>query len=134
MKILITGSRSIEESEENLQVLFELIEQVGTPSLLLHGGARGVDRLAAILAAQNNWKEEVILPDYTRYHVKEAPLKRNTLLVEKAEAIIAFYAKERFRKGGTWDTVQKATKANKLVLEYKADGMLYWTRPALTLF
>jgi len=134
MKILITGSRNIAETEDQLLVLEQLIAEVGKPSLLLHGGAKGADSLAHQLIQKHNWEEQIILPDYEQYHRKQAPLKRNTLLVQQAEVVIALYGKDRFRKGGTWDTVQKAIKARKLVLEYKSDGTIYWTRPTLTLF
>ena len=135
MKLLITGSRNFEDYE-GLKVAFEVLErELGkSPSLILHGGAKGADQLAEKYAKERGIKTIVIRPDYEQHPAKVAPLKRNSDLVNLADATLALYGKDRDRKGGTWDAVQKTLKANKPLLERMSDGKIVHTEPQLTLF
>lgn len=103
------------------------------PSEILHGGAHGADTVASMAARLYDYKETVILPNYERYG-KAAPLKRNTELVRKCDAVVAVYSEDRDRKGGTWDTVKKAIAAKKIVLERMSNGETRVTMPTLELF
>jgi len=135
MKVLITGSRIFEDYEE-LKVAFEALEiQVGqSATLILHGGAKGADQLAEKYAQERGIKTIVIRPDYEQHPVKVAPLKRNSDLVNLADITLALYGKDRDRKGGTWDAVQKTIKANKPLTERMSDGKIVHTKPQLSLF
>ena len=134
MKLLITGSRAIVENEANFARLEKEI-QVRYPnvSMLLHGGARGADQLAARFARQYGLAVQVIRPDYQHYPEKLAPLMRNTELVALAGAVMAFYG-PRGRTGGTYDTVKKALARNLPVTELFADGTVRHTPAQLKLF
>lgn len=135
MKLLITGSRNFDDYE-GLKIAFEALEkELGeSASLILHGGAKGADQLAEQYANERGMKTIVIRPDYEQHPAKVAPLKRNSDLVNLADATLALYGKDRDRKGGTWDAVQKTIKANKPLLERMSDGKIVHTEPQLTLF
>ena len=114
MKILISGSRKL--NDNNTYTQLEKVLDKMTPTTILHGGAKGVDSLAARYAELKNLPQTVIKPDYAKGG-KHAPLMRNTELVKLADKVVCVYAADRIRKGGTGDTYRKATKAGKLAAE-----------------
>ena len=90
MKTAIIGSRNLEVEIENY-----LPSNI---SLIVSGGARGIDTLAERYADKNGIPKQIFLPDYERYG-KIAPLVRNRLIVDNSDSIIAF-----------WDGVSRGTK------------------------
>jgi hypothetical protein len=91
----------------------------------VHGNnARGDRDLVAFLqdhADANGWTVEAIDPDYGHYPPHVAPLERNSVLVERADALVAIW-KPPFpgaqKKGGTFDTICKgAAKGIPVVVE-----------------
>lgn len=134
MKLLITGSRRIEENDCNHERLAaEIRQRYPQATLLLHGGARGADQLAGRYAAEQSIPVQVIRPDYQQHPEKLAPLMRNTQLVQRADAVIAFYGPNG-KTGGTLDTVKKALARNLPVTEMMVDGTVSHTPPVLRLF
>ncbi|MEM6359971.1 MAG: SLOG family protein [Bacteroidota bacterium] len=116
MKLMITGSRKA-TGPEHKAALKAAIEKHGKgATLILHGGAKGADTLAEELAQEMGLPTEVIKPDYQNHHYKAAPLKRNTLLVAKADKVIAYYIGTK--RGGTLDAATKAADQDKLQAEY----------------
>lgn len=57
---------------------------------IVSGGARGVDTCAREYAQRNNIALTEFLPDYDAYG-RSAPLKRNDLIVQAADLVIAFW-------------------------------------------
>jgi hypothetical protein len=114
MKILISGSRKLTDNKTYTQM--EKVLNTLTPTQILHGGAKGVDSLAARYADLKNLPQTVIKPDYSKGG-RHAPLMRNSELVKLADKVICIYAADRIRKGGTGDTYRKAMKAGKLAAE-----------------
>ena len=134
MELLITGSRDIVENEANFARLQDEIQsRYPNVSILLHGGARGADQLAARFARQYGLAVQVIRPDYRNYPEKLAPLLRNTELVELADAVVAFYG-PKGKTGGTWDTVKKALAKNIPVTELFPDGTVRHIPARMSLF
>ena len=90
MKLAIIGSRNlyVDNLEEYLP---EGITEI------VSGGARGIDSSAAAYARAHGIKLVEFLPDYGKYG-RSAPLKRNHLIVDYADAGIAF-----------WDGVSRGT-------------------------
>lgn len=81
-------------------------------TLVVSGGARGVDRAAeeAARSRPDLPTPLVFRPDYKRYGRYRAPHVRNALIVEHADYIVAFwYAKS----GGTESTLKLAAQAGK---------------------
>jgi len=93
MKVAIIGSRNLK-----VKINKYLPKDI---SLVVSGGARGIDTLAEEYADKNCIPKLIFLPDYKRYG-KIAPLVRNKLIVNNSDMVIAF-----------WDGVSRGTKFNR---------------------
>lgn len=83
MKVAVVGSRSITRLE------LENYLPDGTDEIV-SGGAKGVDTCARMYAISHGIKLTEFLPDYERYG-KAAPLRRNDLIVDYADEVLAFW-------------------------------------------
>ena len=83
MKVAIIGSRNIAEAE---------IDKYIPPdaSLIISGGAIGVDTLAERYADEKGIKKLILYPNYELYG-KSAPLIRDKLIVDHADLVIAIW-------------------------------------------
>ena len=105
MKILIAGSRSIDT--------FDLSPYVPkNTTLIISGGAKGIDTLAEEYANEHKISKLILLPQYNLYG-KAAPIKRNETMVDIADAVIIVWDGH---SRGTKQTMQYATKKNKNVV------------------
>lgn len=74
-------------------------------TIVVSGGANGVDKTAAKCARDRGLEVVEYLPDYERYASSKAPLERNTLIAADVDELHAWpVAAAR----GTWDTITKA--------------------------
>ena len=125
MKLLITGSRKLTYEQTEKMILAGLIKLAEKGysgiDLILHGGAEGGDKYADHWAKLHDLPTEPILPDYTKYPPKIAPLVRNTELVKRADLTLAMYAPKEWRQGGTGDAAKKTRQAGKAMVELMAD-------------
>lgn len=99
MKVAVIGSRSI----NNIDVGKRIPPDV---TLIISGGAIGVDTLAEEYADKKGIKKLIIYPDYELYG-KSAPLIRNKLIVDNADLVIAFWDGE---SSGTEYTISYAKR------------------------
>ncbi len=102
MKTAIVGSRNI---------IFENLEEFlphGTTEII-SGGAKGIDTCAEELGKRLGLKVTVIRPDYQRYG-RSAPLRRNNIIIEEADMILAVWDGE---SKGTKYVIDKCTKLGK---------------------
>jgi hypothetical protein len=90
MKIAVIGSR-------NLTVDLSEYVPEGTTAII-SGGAKGIDTCAANYAKENGLELIEFLPDYKKYG-RGAPLKRNDLIIDAADIVLAF-----------WDGKSRGTK------------------------
>ncbi len=105
MKVAIIGSRSLTDIDISKFIPKDTTE-------IISGGAHGIDTLAEKYADKNGIPKTIIKPDYKKYGRYVAPLKRNTVIVELADVVIAFWdGKSR----GTKFTVDLAKKSGKSV-------------------
>ena len=105
MNLLIVGSRSIQSFDLGAYVPKET-------TLIISGGAKGVDSLAEKYADQNHLSKRNLRPQYGRYG-KAAPLKRNEKMVELCDmALIIWDGCSR----GTKYTIDYADKMGKKVI------------------
>lgn len=105
MKILIAGSRSITDFD-----LTEYIPEEAT--LIISGGAKGIDALAEKYADDHKISKLILRPDYKKYG-KAAPLFRNKQMVELSDMVIVIWdGKSR----GTKYTIDYAKAKNKPVI------------------
>ena len=93
MKVAIIGSRNL-----NIEINLDI-----NPTLIISGGAKGIDQNAKEYAIKNNIQLIEYLPDYKKFG-KGAPLVRTKTIVENSDVVYAF-----------WDGVSKGTK---FVIEY----------------
>lgn len=91
MKVAIIGSRSITDAEIGRYVPPDA-------SLIISGGAVGVDSIAEKYADEKGIKKLILYPDYELYG-KSAPLIRDKLIVDHADLVIAI-----------WDGVSRGTE------------------------
>lgn len=111
MKIAIIGSRNV-----NLNTIHNFISHETETSIteIITGGAVGIDTLAMQYANENNIKLTVFKPEYEKYS-RSAPLKRNHLIVEASDIVIAIWdGKSR----GTKYTIDYAKKLHKKTIVY----------------
>lgn len=84
--VLVTGSRAWTDRDTIRQALFNA-EPIGT---VIHGGARGADRIADELAAELGYSVEIYPADWDRYG-KAAGHRRNAEMVAtKPDVVLAF--------------------------------------------
>ena len=91
MKVAIIGSRN--RAVPNLE---DYLPE-GTTEII-SGGAKGVDQSAREYALAHGIKLTEFLPEYAKYG-RAAPLKRNLLIIKRADLVLAF-----------WDGVSRGTK------------------------
>ena len=102
MKIAIIGSRTLE-----INYIDKFIPEGVT--VIISGGAKGIDTCAAEYAKRHGIKLKVFLPEYEKFK-KGAPLKRNLQIIDYADKVIAFWdGKSR----GTKFVIDNCRKQNK---------------------
>ena len=108
MKVGVVGSRS-----KTIQNLENYLPK--DTSEIVSGGAIGIDTCARIYAKGKGIKLVDFLPDYKKYG-RGAPLKRNNLIVEYADVVVAFW--DGISRGTKY-TINFAEKIRKKVIVYK---------------
>ena len=107
MRVAIVGSR-------NLMVDIAKYIPANTTEIV-SGGARGVDTLAERWADQNNIPKVIFKPDYKR-HGRASPIKRNVLIVEAADLVVAIWDGESRGTKFTIDYAKQVGKPVQIVL------------------
>jgi len=102
MKLAIIGSRVIENLNLN-----EYIKE--KPDVIISGGAKGIDTIAWKWALENSIEVIVHRPNYNK-HGKWAALRRNDIIIDEADKIIAFW---NGKSTGTKYVIERAKKLNK---------------------
>jgi predicted Rossmann fold nucleotide-binding protein DprA/Smf involved in DNA uptake len=92
------------------EAVVEQVMMLPEGSIVVTGGADGVDSVAAFQACQRGLKVIEYLPDYKKYGSKMAPLVRNILIIEGCDELIAFPASW---STGTWHGIQIAREKEK---------------------
>lgn len=83
MRVAVIGSRNLEVP--NLQ---DYLPEDTT--VIVSGGAKGVDTSARIFAQQHGIELLEFLPEYDKYG-RAAPLKRNITILKNADLVLAFW-------------------------------------------
>ncbi len=105
MKLLIAGSRSIKDFDLSPYIPKET-------TVIISGGAGGVDTLAEQYADINKMSKIIIRPQYNLYG-RAAPIKRNDEMVEMADSVLVIW--DGVSKGSK-HTIDYARKKNKNVI------------------
>lgn len=128
MILAIVGTRNLDSYKRfKGRLEFNFLEVPNYPALsppalsefteFVSGGAKGTDTHAVRLAEELGIPIKVFLPEYDKYG-KNAPLIRNTQIVDYADQVVAFIDDQ---SRGTWDIVNKAREAKKDVYLIKLD-------------
>lgn len=145
--VLITGSRSWSARGALETMLERALQQHGPELLLVHGGARGADRLAEDWCWRSNIQQQVFPAAWGEHHHEWCPgawckerdycvaagPRRNQQMVEYIEhlrsigrqvRVLAFKSTfdHTLRKGGTEDMVKRAIDARFPVYLYDGAG------------
>ena len=99
MKIGVVGARK----HPNIEIVTDFISMLHVDSIIVSGGANGVDIIAATSARKRGMRVIEHLPK--DFKVKEEYLARNQLIVDDSDILVAF---TEGSAGGTWDTIRKA--------------------------
>jgi predicted Rossmann fold nucleotide-binding protein DprA/Smf involved in DNA uptake len=103
--IAVVGSRSY----RNLAAVRAFVDMLSTDTVLVSGGARGVDKTAERHAASRGMRVVSIPPDF-KVHGRRAPLVRNEQIVERADWVVAFWDG---KSAGTLHTMSIARRMKK---------------------
>ena len=117
MRLLVCGGRHFEDRAMLWRVLDHLHEQHGF-RVVIHGMARGADRLADHWAMQNKIPTYRFHAAWTQQGLAAGPI-RNARMLEKGrpDLVVAFPG-----NSGTKDMVRKALAAKVEVKKVRADG------------
>ena len=110
MKIAIVGSRKF----KRLDAVREFVEKLPEGTVVVTGGAKGVDRVAEMAAAGCGLETVVFLPKWAKYG-KRAGFVRNERIVEMVDEVVAFWDGE---SKGTEHTIGLARESGKPVRVY----------------
>lgn len=113
MKIAIVGSRGF----DNYEYMQKILSWFNCKQIV-SGGARGADLLAKRYAVEQGLPLIEFLPNWNLYG-KSAGYKRNILIVEHCDELIAFWDKS---SKGTAHSIELAKKAGKPVHVFWPDG------------
>lgn len=86
MKIAIVGSRDYPD----LEAVRQYVQSLPLDTVVVSGGASGVDITAEKAAKARGMQTEVYYPDWKQYG-KSAGFLRNRLIIEAADKVVAFH-------------------------------------------
>ncbi len=114
-RLLVTGSRTIKDQKLVWTDLDRHYKNKQKPSLLVHGGAIGVDMLAGAWAKEHGIPVKVVPPDFkqwpvSKYHWK-AYTERDYAMVDMVDRVVAIWDGQ---SGGTKKTFVYAELKGKL--------------------
>ena len=109
MKVLVVGSRGIDDIDISRYIPEET-------SLIISGGAKGVDSLAEAFADANKISKLILRPDYSKYG-RAAPLKRNEIMVDIADLTVVIWNGTSRGSKYTIDYAKKKGKLVKVILQ-----------------
>jgi hypothetical protein len=107
VKLAIVGSRKF----MLLGKVWTYIRTLPKDTVVVTGGAKGVDRTAETAALALGLKVEVFLPDWEKFG-KGAGFARNAQIVNAADKLVAFWDGE---SKGTLNSIALAKQQNKLL-------------------
>jgi hypothetical protein len=114
MKLAVIGSR--EFNNYAMMVMFlDAYVACNSELIIVSGGARGADKLSERYAEEHGLETIIFLPDYDKYK-KAAPFIRNSDIINAADEVLSFWDGT---SNGTRDSMNKAAKLNKPVLEVR---------------
>lgn len=106
-RVAIVGSRDYADLER----VRAYVRALPLDTVIVSGGARGVDTAAEMAAKDRGMRVLIHLPDYGA-HGRSAPLVRNDAIIRDCHRLVAFWDG---RSRGTLDAARRARAAGKPV-------------------
>ena len=104
MKLIIAGSRDIENPlyiDSNMKII---TSKYGIPNEIIHGGAKGPDTHGKKWAERKNIKTNKFVPKWNEYGRSAGPI-RNSEMAQYGDVLLAIWDGE---SSGTKDMIEKA--------------------------
>lgn len=106
MKVLICGSRNWDDE----LAIATCLSSLPKDTVIIHGGAKGADKLAGHFAKQLGMQVEEYPADWNKYGLSAGPIRNRQMLKEgKPDRVIAFQVG---KSRGTQHMVDIARRAN----------------------
>ena len=115
-RVLVCGSRDWSD-----RTLIEAVLRAHGPALIVHGGARGADRIAGEIARGLGWPVEEHPADWTR-HGRAAGPRRNIEMLDSGPALVIAFTLAPGGTPGTRHTITAACERRIPVLIVTPDG------------
>jgi hypothetical protein len=113
LRVLVCGGRDWRDAELVESTLDDLFAARGPFDRLIHGGARGVDRIAGNWARKHGVLEWEFLPEWHRAGMHDGSVRNQRMIAEALpDLVLAFPG-----GGGTADMVERAKAAGVEVIE-----------------
>lgn len=118
MKLMVCGGRDIKDRDlvrASMERTRGFLRDSATPrdwtgACVLHGGARGVDQIADVVARTWGWDVKPYPPNYEEYPPMLAPKIRNIAMVKDADCVLAIWD---WMSGGTAHAIAVAAALGK---------------------
>lgn len=114
--VAIVGSRDY----PRLDLVRRYIETLPEDTVIVSGGAKGVDEVAVTWAKWCELSTVEYLPEWEKYG-KSAGFRRNELIVQHCDRLVAFHHAD---SKGTAHSIRLARAAGKPVLVYDSTGAI----------
>ena len=114
MRVAIVGSRDYPD----LIKVREYVDSLPDDTVIITGGARGVDSEAESAARSRGLSVVIHEAEWNRHGKKAGPI-RNTEVVNDCDKLVAFWDGQT---PGTKDVISKASKAGKLEKVFRCDN------------
>lgn len=105
--VVVCGSRDWTDAE----TIRRRLNRLPRNSLVITGGCRGADQLAAALVPGASCRSEVIPADWKQYG-KAAGMIRNKAMIDRKPHLVIAFRLEHAPSPGTRDTIQRARRRN----------------------
>jgi len=112
MQVAVVGSRTPRHSPKEI---YDVLDSYDV-SLLVSGGAKGVDSIAYDYAKARGIPRLVVKPDYERFPGWAAPIIRNQVIVDYADLVIVFWDG---KSKGAHNVIKRAFNDNKACVVYE---------------
>lgn len=112
MRVIIAGSRTINEESIVQDAIFYSHMDI---TEIVSGGAKGVDKIAIVLAKRHKIPLKVFIPEWKRYGKEAGPI-RNQIMAQYAQGLIAVWDGQ---SKGTRDMINQATRCGLKVYVYE---------------
>jgi hypothetical protein len=108
MRVLVTGDRNW----SNKDIIREVLKKYPTDTILINGGARGADSIAAKIGKELGFKVETFKADWGAYGRAAGPIRNRKMLREGKPDVVEAFHDHILDSKGTKDMVEISIAAN----------------------